>query len=341
MPKESAAAKDVFKAKKGEARIPLKPFEEKLERLGALPLKAAGIEVLQVNLGKLCNQRCKHCHVEAGPDRQEIMARKTMESCLKALRVSTIPTVDITGGCPELNPNFEWFVEESCRLRKHVIVRSNLTVLVEEGYEDLPRFFAEEEAEIIGSLPYYLKENTDAVRGPGTFDKSIKALRQLNEAGYGKEDSGLVLNLVCNAPGAYLPPAQASIERDFKKELLRRHGIVFNNLFTITNMPIGRFLNFLQRSGNYERYMKRLIDAFNPEAVPNVMCSYTVSVGWDGTLYDCDFNQMLNMGADAEVPIHIKDFDAKRLSQRTIKTGLHCYGCTAGAGSSCRGALAE
>jgi radical SAM/Cys-rich protein len=314
------------------------PFEEKLAEAGLLPLTATGITVFQINVGKLCNQTCGHCHVDAGPARREIMSRETAEACIQALAKTDIPTVDITGGAPELNPNFRWLVEQSRALGRHVIDRCNLTVLLLPGQADLAEFLAGHSVEIIASLPYYRATQTDAQRGRGVFEKSIEAMRRLNALGYGREGSGLALNLVYNPVGAYLPPRQESIEAQFKRELGRRHGVVFNRLFTITNMPISRFLDFLLRTGNYEGYMERLANAFNPAAAAGVMCRYTISIGWDGTVYDCDFNQMLDLPVAFGVPRQIHDFDIAALAHRRILTGNHCYGCTAGAGSSCGGA---
>ncbi|MFQ6113531.1 MAG: arsenosugar biosynthesis radical SAM (seleno)protein ArsS [bacterium] len=321
-----------------ESEIP--SFDEELEKSGLHPLTAAGVETFQVNIGKMCNQTCKHCHVDAGPDRKEIMTKETMGDCLAVLEKTDIPTVDLTGGAPEMNPHFKWFVTEIRKLQRHVIVRSNLTILVTKSFADYPAFFKENQLEVVSSLPYYLADNTDAQRGEGVFDKSIQALKQLNELGYGQPESELVLNLVYNPVGAFLPPKQEAIEADYKRELKQRYGVVFNNLYTITNMPINRFLDYLVRSRNYNRYMNRLHASYNPNAAMNVMCRRTISVSWDGYLYDCDFNQMLNLTVDHGAPTHIKDFDFKKLASRRIVTGQHCYGCTAGAGSSCGGAIA-
>ncbi len=302
-------------------------------------LTSGKVEIFQVNVGKMCNQTCKHCHVDAGPDRKEIMTKDVMQLCLDKLSETDINIVDITGGAPELNPNFRWFVREIKKLERHVIVRCNLTIILSNSkYSDLPEFFAENELEVVSSLPYYQKLNTDRQRGEGVFDKSIKALQMLNETGYGKNDSNLILNLVFNPSGAFLPAPQASLERDFKKELLNKFGIVFNKLYTITNMPVSRFLEYLIESENYEYYMEKLINSFNPAAVKNLMCINTVSVGWDGFLYDCDFNQMLELKINDTHKHHIKNFDADYLNKREIITGQHCFGCTAGAGSSCGGA---
>ena len=315
-------------------------FDEKLAAHG-LELRAAGVETLQVNVGKLCNQACKHCHVDAGPKRTEIMTRETAEQVIAAVRRFRIPTLDITGGAPELNPSFRHLVAEARRLGAHVIVRHNLTVMAEPGQEDLPEFFREQGVEVVSSLPYFLEQQTDAQRGSGVFHKSIEALRRLNAVGYGREGSGLMLNLVYNPVGAFLPPAQEAIERDFKRELLARHGVTFDRLYTITNMPIRRFLDYLRRSGNEERYMRKLVEAFNPATIEGLMCRTLVSVDWTGRLYDCDFNQMLELGVAPGLPQTIADFDPEQFAARPIMTGAHCFGCTAGAGSSCGGAVAE
>ncbi|MGQ0812774.1 MAG: arsenosugar biosynthesis radical SAM (seleno)protein ArsS [Nitrospiraceae bacterium] len=315
------------------------PFETRLDQTGLHPLRATGITVFQINVGKLCNQTCRHCHVDAGPDRQEMMTRETAESCIRALATTDIPIVDITGGAPELNSNFRWLVEEARALDRHVMDRCNLSILLLPSQADLAEFLAQHRVEVVASLPYYRSTQTDAQRGEGVFEKSIEALQLLNKIGYGKEASGLILNLVYNPVGAFLPPQQEAIEAQFRCELSSRYGIVFNHLYTITNMPISRFLEFLIESGNYEDYMARLANAFNPAAAAGVMCRYTLSVGWDGTLYDCDFNQMLDLPIDYGAPSHIWDFDPARLHARQIVTGNHCYGCTAGSGSSCGGTV--
>lgn len=314
-------------------------FDEQLERAGLYPLRATGITVFQINVGKLCNQTCRHCHVDAGPDRQESMSRETAEQCIAALAKTDIPTVDITGGAPELNPNFRWLVEQARSLDRHVMDRCNLTVLLLPSQSDLGSFLAHHRVEVVASLPYYRAGQTDAQRGEGVFDKSIQAIRLLNELGYGREGSGLTLNLVYNPVGAYLPPKQEAIEAQFRRELTQRYGVTFTHLYTITNMPISRFLEFLVQSGNYDGYMERLVTAFNPAAAAGVMCRYTLSVGWDGTLYDCDFNQMLDLPVGDSVPRYISDFDSARLHHRQIVTRNHCYGCTAGSGSSCGGSV--
>lgn len=332
---EPAAQLSVLNDSNGFAK-----FDDKISQLGLYPLKTTGIEIFQVNIGKMCNQVCKHCHVDAGPDRKEIMSKETMQDCLDALRTSNIKTVDITGGAPEMNPNFKWFISELKEMEKRVIVRSNLTILVANGFHDYAAFFAENKIEVVSSLPHYTGSGTDKQRGEGVFEKSIRAIQILNQLGYGTENSNLILNLVYNPVGAFLPPNQHSLEKDYKKELDRKFGIKFNSLYTITNMPISRYLNYLIASDNYERYMEKLISAFNPVAAANVMCRNTISVSWDGFLYDCDFNQMLEMKVNHSSPNHIRDFNFEKLKNRVIVTGQHCFGCTAGAGSSCGGSLA-
>jgi len=317
-------------------------FKEKLEEIDLYPLRPTGIEIFQMNVGYMCNMTCKHCHVDAGPDRDEIMTKETFEQCLEALRNSNATTVDLTGGAPEMNPHFRWFVEQVSDLGKDIIVRSNLTILTTAPkYQELPEFFAEHGVEVTCSLPFYNKSRTDRQRGEGTYDRSIEALKKLNKIGYGKEGSDLELNLVYNPTGAFLPGGQESLEKEFKRQLDRKHDIVFNNLFTITNLPISRYLNFLLESDNLDEYMDRLITSFNPAAAKGVMCRDTISVGWDGTLYDCDFNQMLEMPVEEEAPQHISEWNEAKLNEREIKINQHCFGCTAGAGSSCGGATTE
>ncbi len=314
-------------------------FDEKLARHN-LELRAATVDVLQINVGKLCNQACKHCHVDASPKRTEVMSPETAEQILAAIRRFRIPTLDITGGAPELNHSFRRLVSESRAAGTHVIVRHNLTVMFEPNQADLPGFFRDNLVEVVSSLPYFLQQQTDAQRGQGVFDKSIEALRRLNSVGYGVED-GLVLNLVYNPTGAFLPAAQTALEADFKREMKTRYDVSFNNLFTITNMPIKRFLSYLRRSGNEERYMQKLLDAFNPATVENLMCRNLISVDWTGKLYDCDFNQMLDLGVEEGMPQTVAEFSLAKLNNRRIVTGAHCFGCTAGSGSSCGGAVAE
>ncbi len=323
-----------------ETKEQLPSFQDKLQDNDLYPLKPTGIEIFQVNLGKMCNQACKHCHVDAGPDRKEIMTRETMQQCLDALAGTDIQTVDLTGGAPEMNPHFRWFVEEIKKLDRHVMVRSNLTIiLANKKYHDLPEFYKTHQIEVVCSLPFYRKERTDRQRGNGVFDKSIQALQILNGVGYGKQEGGLKLDLVYNPAGAFLPPSQEDLEKEFKKELMENFGIQFNNLFTITNMPISRYLDALLVTGNYEDYMQKLVNAFNPAAAKGVMCRNTISIGWDGYLYDCDFNQMLEVEVDCQNSRHISQFDEDTLNSREIMLGQHCYGCTAGAGSSCGGQI--
>ncbi len=313
-----------------------KPIEETLEGCGLYPLFARSVKTLQVNMGAACNMSCAHCHVKAGPEREELMERGVMEQCLRVIKASRIPAVDITGGAPEMNPDYRWFVKECSALGLRVMTRTNLTVLLEEGFEDMAAFFAARKVEVIASLPYYTGAVTDRMRGEGAFDSSVKALRILNEVGYGRAGTGLLLSLVYNPAGAYVSPSQGAVEADFRRRLKEEHDISFTNLFTITNMPSGRFFEFLEQSGNTERYIDRLIDSFNPDAAENAMCRDLISVGWDGTLYDCDFSQMLSLKCAAEYPT-IWDFDMEALAGRRIVTGLHCYACMAGAGSSCTG----
>ena len=315
------------------------PFVQRLAEHGLHPLRAARIEVLQINVGKLCNMTCQHCHVDAGPDRREVMTRDTLQECLDVLARTEIPTVDLTGGAPEMNPHFRWFVTEARRLGRHVIDRSNLTILLAPRFDDLPEFLAAHQVEIVASLPCYLEENTDAQRGNGVFKKSIEVLQTLNLLGYGRPDTGLTLTLVYNPVGPSLPPDQSTLEAAYRRELQARYGIVFSRLFTITNMPISRFLDYLLSSGEYESYMQKLVDSFNPIAAESVMCRTMLSVDWRGSLYDCDFNQMLELGLTRGLPQHIRDFDETKLARRFIVTGQHCYGCTAGAGSSCQGVI--
>jgi radical SAM/Cys-rich protein len=321
-------------------------FEDRLRRSG-IELTPLSVETLQVNITKLCNQVCRHCHVDASPRRTEMLSPEGVAKCLEILeRHPQITKLDITGGAPELHPDFDGFVEKAVALGKHVMVRHNLTVqldghpVTKESKEYLPQFFARNRVEVISSLPYYQEYFTDAQRGSGVFNKSMEAMRRLNAEGYGMNGSGLLLNLVYNPVGAYLPAAQAGLEADYKRELKDKFGLSFNSLFIMTNMPINRFKLHLDKSGQYEGYMEKLLAAFNPAAAEGVMCRSLVSVGHDGRIYDCDFNQMLEMdAADARGRrLSIFDFDFERAIQRPIRFGEHCLGCTAGAGSSCGGA---
>ncbi|MFC1544318.1 arsenosugar biosynthesis radical SAM (seleno)protein ArsS [Gemmatimonadota bacterium] len=316
-------------------------FEDRLGCADLSPLRATGIEVLQVNVGKLCNMTCQHCHVDAGPDRTDaMMERATFERVLELLADSDIPTVDITGGAPELNPEFRWFVSEVRELDRHVMSRCNLTILLSAPHEDLPRFFADHEIEVVASLPHHRPADTDRQRGEGTFAASIEAIRRLNDVGYGRGDERRQLDLVMNPVGTCLPGSQASLESEWQEALLRDHGVTFDRLFTITNMPISRFLEFLVSTDSLEPYLRSLYEAFNLQAAAGVMCRTTLSVGWDGKLYDCDFNQMLELTVDHGLPTNIHDASLERFLDRQIVTGRHCFGCTAGAGSSCGGSIA-
>lgn len=316
------------------------PFQQKLEAINLFPLKPTQVEIFQVNIGKMCNQTCRHCHVDAGPDRQEIMSIETMQQCIDVLKNNPqLQTVDITGGAPEMNNNFRWFVEEIAKLNRHIIVRCNLTIiLANKKYFDLPQFYKQHNIEVVSSLPFYSQDRTDRQRGEGVFEDSIKALKMLNVIGYGKHETGFILNLVYNPAGAFLPASQSSLEREYKQALKNKFDIEFNNLYVITNMPISRYLDYLLNSGNYEKYMQKLTDAYNPAAAQNVMCRNSISIGWDGYLYDCDFNQMLELKVTNKNK-HISNFDLDDLNKREIVIGQHCYGCTAGSGSSCGGAV--
>lgn len=317
-------------------------FAATLSKYGWERLQPGELEIFQINLGKLCNMTCRHCHVDAGPDRSDaMMDRETVQACLGALDQTTAHTVDITGGAPELNPHFRYLVDQCAARGKHVIDRCNLTVLLLPRMQDLPQWFAQRGVEIVCSLPHYRRRNTDAQRGDGTFEQSIEALHRLNAVGYGQGDPRKQLTLVSNPTGAFLSSNQASMEQEWKTGLEKNYGIRFDRLIAINNMPISRFLEWLEQSGNLEDYLELLVNTFNPATVSGVMCRNTLSVSWDGRLFDCDFNQML----DLEVKLpgasrpHIRDFDPTLLAQRQIVTGRHCFGCTAGAGSSCGGAI--
>ena len=319
--------------------LPLaRTFDAAAAAAGHDPLRAAGVSVLQINVGRRCNQACRHCHVDAGPDRTEVMTPEVVEACLSLLESSDIPTVDITGGAPELHPLFRDIVRRARAAGRHVMDRCNLTITRLPNYADIPSFLASHRVEVVASLPSFAARQTDAQRGEGVFEDSIAALRHFNELGYGVDGSGLVLNLVTNPVGAFLPAPQRALEADWKRELQRRYGIVFNSLYTITNMPISRYLQFLLDSGNLQGYMDKLVNAFNPAAIEGLMCRSTLSVGWDGRLYDCDFNQMMDLGTAPGAPATVFDASPAALFGRRIVVGPHCFGCTAGAGSSCGGA---
>ena len=319
----------------------LPTFAKKIKETSQFPLRPKKLEILQINVGYMCNQVCAHCHVDAGPDRKEIMTRETMQQCLEVIKKTGAHTLDLTGGAPEMNPNFRWFVEEASKVGiKDFIVRSNLTIIrANKKYHDLPEFFKKHNVHVVSSMPHWTRGKTDKQRGDGVFDKSIQALKDLNAVGYGIPDSPLRLDLVYNPSGAFLPGDQMAFEADFKKALKEDFSIDFHNLFAITNLPISRFLDYLIASENYEDYMYALVEAYNPAAVENVMCTNTLSISWDGWLYDCDFNQMLNLKVASKVK-HISEYNEELLQNRNIIINQHCYGCTAGAGSSCQGVVA-
>ncbi len=319
-------------------------FDAALAVSGWSRLDAAGLEIFQINLGKLCNMLCRHCHVDAGPDRTDaVMDRETAEACLRALDQTEAHTVDLTGGAPELNPNFRFLVDEAVARGKHVIDRCNLTVLLIPSMSDLPGFFADRHVEVVCSLPHVRERSTDAQRGDGTYEKSIRALRILNQHGYGQGDTDRCLTLVTNPTGAFLPGCQAAMEREWKEALSREHGVQFDRLIALNNMPISRFLEWLEGRNNLQAYVELLVNSFNPGAIEGLMCRNTISVSWEGYVYDCDFNQMLDLGFtnSDDGQLHISDFDPKSWADRQIVTGRHCFGCTAGAGSSCGGSLVE
>jgi radical SAM/Cys-rich protein len=312
-------------------------FQAKITR----PLFAQDIQILQLNVGRRCNLMCKHCHVQAGPHRNEMMGRTVFEKCLQILDSYNIDTIDITGGAPEMNPHLPWFITQAAKLGRRLLVRSNLVILLEDDYRELIDLFTDNHVEVVTSLPDYQVGRTDRQRGKGVFKRVIDAMREFNQKGYGQPDSDLVLDLVYNPVGAYLPGSQEALTLEYKQRLQREHGVVFNALFCLTNCPVGRYLEYLIRTDNYEEYMLELIGAFNLSAVENVMCRTTLSVGWDGKLYDCDFNQMLDMTVNHGAPSHIDVFDFDQLKARQIMIANHCYACTAGKGSSCQGALGE
>ncbi len=316
-------------------------FAAQLAQQGWQPLKPAELEIFQINIGKLCNMTCRHCHVDAGPDRRENMDLETVNACLRAIDQTTAHTVDITGGAPELNPHFRYLVDQCVARGKHVIDRCNLTVLLLPPLQDLPQWLADRNVEVVCSLPHYRKLNTDTQRGDGTFEKSIEALRRLNAVGYGQGDPNRKLTLMSNPVGAFLASGQTKMEQEWKTGLMKNYGIRFDRLITLNNMPISRYLEWLEQSGNLQRYMEVLVNAFNPETIAGLMCRNTLSVSWDGRLFDCDFNQMLDLEVQqpANETVSIQQFNLDWLQQRHIKVDRHCFGCTAGAGSSCGGAI--
>jgi radical SAM/Cys-rich protein len=314
------------------------PFSHKIHPINGLNRRA--INALQINLGRYCNLACIHCHVESGPTRTEVMNRETVDDVLRFLASSNISALDITGGAPELNPNFDYLVESAVGLGRHVMDRCNLTVIFEPGKDYLPEFFKRHGVELICSLPCYSEENVDRQRGKGTFELSIRALQMLNAIGYGRDDN-LVLNLVYNPVGPHLPPAQEKLEKDYKNILNEQFGVVFNQLFCLTNMPITRYATHLKLRGEYDSYMNLLESSFNRSTLEQVMCRNLISIGWEGLVYDCDFNQMLNLPIRdrAGKPLHISSLSIEQVRNYAITVGDHCYACTAGAGSSCGGTL--
>ena len=310
----------------------------KIREINMSPLCATGIDVLQINMGRRCNLSCRHCHVDAGPQRTEVMSRQVLEKCIEILSSFPISTIDITGGSPEMNPHLEWFIHDAARLNRRLIVRSNLTLLLEEPYRHFMDVFAQNKVEIVTSLPDYLETKSDRQRGAGVFAKVVEAIRELNSRGYGMKGSGLLIDIVHNPVGAYLPGSQAALEHEYHERLLTEQGVYFNQLFCLTNLPVGRYLDYLIESGNFEEYLSALCDSFNPAAVKNIMCRTMLSVGWNGSLYDCDFNQMLDLTVNSGAPASIMDFDMDKLKNREIVINNHCYGCVAGCGSSCQGA---
>ncbi|MEZ6092091.1 MAG: arsenosugar biosynthesis radical SAM protein ArsS [Pirellulaceae bacterium] len=316
------------------------PFGDRLAEGGLPVLHRRTLETLQVNVGKVCNQTCSHCHVDAGPDRRESMSEETAQDVIDFLARSDVATLDITGGAPEMNPNFRMLVREARRLGKQVIDRCNLTILLAGGFTDLPGFLAGHHVKIIASLPCYLEQNCDAQRGSGVFAKSIEAIRKLNALGYAQPDSQLCLDLVYNPTGLGLPPAQPELEASYKTELEKRYGIQFNNLLTITNMPVSRFLDDLLQRGKYDEYLQKLVNNFNPGTIDGLMCRSLLSIDWNGFVYDCDFNQMLDLAIhDEQGRRHISQLNDRSLEGQAIHVANHCYGCTAGAGSSCGGSI--
>jgi radical SAM/Cys-rich protein len=309
-------------------------FHDRISETLQGPLTAAGINTLQVNAGYRCNMSCGHCHVNAGPARDEVMGKETADAVLSVLEENDIATLDITGGAPELSPHFRGLVTGAKKAGRHVIVRSNLTIFFEKGYEYLPEFYRELNIEISASLPCYLESGVDRARGAGTFEKSIRALRILNGLGYGDGTGVRKLNLVYNPSGAFLAPDQKALEADYRRELAARHGVSFDHLFVFANMPVGRFRTWLDNTGAYGEYMDKLEKAFNPATLDGLMCRHLLSIGWDGIIYDCDFNQMLGLTVQSPCPQNIADFDFERLRHREIRTGDHCYGCAAGQGST-------
>jgi radical SAM/Cys-rich protein len=318
----------------------VQPFSEKIRHLGG-PMTRRRVDALQVNLGRYCNLACIHCHVESGPTRTEMMSRETIEAVLVFLARSSIPTLDLTGGAPELHPDFDYLVESARTMGREVMDRCNLTVIFEAGKEYLPEFFRRHQVELVCSLPCYSEENVDRQRGKGTFDLSIRALQRLNEIGYGQPGSDLLLNLVYNPVGPHLPPPQEQLEQEYKEKLSAEFGIVFNHLFCLTNMPITRYAKHLSLRNEYDRYKDLLEKNFNAATLDHLMCRNLISIGWDGSVYDCDFNQMLGLALTdtAGQNLNVASLTLEAVSTRRITVDDHCYACSAGSGSSCGGAL--
>ena len=316
-------------------------FAEHLRQCGAYPLKATGIDTLQMNITRTCNLACKHCHVKAGPERNERMSKEILSRCMKAAEHPSVTTLDITGGAPEMHPDIEWLICEMAALGKRLLVRSNLVILLDPRYQHLMELFASNHVELVGSLPDYRAQRSDPQRGNGVYDHIMEAMRQLNRIGYGIADSGRVLDLVHNPAGAYLPGSQSGLEHEYRRVLHEEQDVVFNTLFCLVNCPVGRYLDYLKCSGNLDDYMQTLRKAFNPQTANLVMCRNTVSVGWDGRLFDCDFNQIENVTVNSGSPTHIRDFNFNLLAERQIEVRDHCFACTAGSGSSCCGVLVD
>ena len=314
-------------------------FADRLHACDLHPLRATGLDILQMNITRRCNLACKHCHVNASADRTETMSRETLDQCIAIAQKHYIPTVDITGGAPEMHPDLEYLLTQLCDSKRRVIVRSNLVILLAEPWEKYLDLYARLGVEVAASLPDYHAERTDRVRGTHVFLRSLEVLRDLNRRGYGQPDSGLAVHLVHNPAGAYLPGTQQALEAEYRRHLRDEYGIVFNNLFSLTNAPINRYLEYLRQSDNLEPYMQALRRAFNPGAAEHVMCRNTLSVDWQGFLYDCDFNQQLGLRINHSAPNHIADFQTDALRNREIVIHEHCFACCAGSGSSCQGTL--
>ncbi|MBN2321442.1 MAG: arsenosugar biosynthesis radical SAM protein ArsS [Acidobacteria bacterium] len=314
-------------------------FMDRLKGSAAYPLRAQSIEILQLNVTRRCNLCCRHCHVEGSPEQTGELSRENMEACLRVAAIPEITTLDITGGAPEMHPRLEWFLKEAAGIGKRLLVRSNGAILLEDPYRRYLDIYAETGVEVVLSLPHPLRERTDRMRGTGIFERIITAMKELNKRGYGNSETGRILNLVHNPVGAFLPGSQQALESEYRSRLRQDYGVEFNSLYCLTNCPVGRYLDFLKRSGNLPDYINLLKQSFNPEAVQNLMCRTTLSVGVDGRLFDCDFNQVLDLSLSDGTPAHIRDFNYEKLSRREIVVRSHCFACTAGSGSSCQGAL--